>query len=612
MKDLTQPAPSSRSRKNADPLSRPAIEGSLSSLAGRWRTLAMLTFLCASAVARAASSDPIVETTHGRLAGRELPGDIVAFKGIRYAQSPEAGQRWKPPVPAADWSGIQSAADFGPACMQVSSASTSIYADLPPRMSEDCLFLNVWKPARASKAPVMVWIHGGSLRIGNLAAGIYDGSALARKGVVVVSVNYRLGALGYLAHPELTAESPHGSSGNYGLLDQIEALRWVHANIARFGGDAGNVTIFGESAGALSVIELMASPLARGLFHKAISQSGYMVSNMELKREAFGQPSAETVGDYVGKKLGAPTLAALRAMDAAALIKASYEAGYDPQATIDGWVLPRQIVETFDRGEQAHVPMIAGFNEGEIRALRFFLPDLPKDAAAYESKVRESYGDLAGKYLRLYPGSNIEESALAAARDAFYGWSAQRLVRMQANVGAPSYLYFFEHRYPAQVALHLEAFHGSELPFEFGRIGPDGGLPKNWPKPGDDAGERGLSEALMSYFTRFARSGTPSAPRAPAWKPNTTDGAYMSFREAPHAEKHILPGTYELHEEVIARRRASGKQNWYVNVGLASPVVPGAATAPAASAPATPATSRARAAAPPPAAVPAQAKGATK
>jgi para-nitrobenzyl esterase len=463
--------------------------------------------------------------------------------------------------------------------MQISSASTSIYADVPPRMNEDCLFLNVWKPARATKAPVMVWIHGGSLRIGNTASGIYDGSAFARQGVVFVSVQYRLGALGYLAHRELSAESPHASSGNYGLLDQIEALRWVRDNIARFGGDPGNVTIFGESAGALSVIELMASPLARGLFHKAISQSGYMVSNMELKRSVFGQPAAEAVGDYIAKKLGAANLSALRSMDAGTLIKASYEAGYDPQATIDGWVLTRQIVETFDRGEQAAVPLIAGFNEGEVRSLRFFLPELPKDAASYETRVRDIFGDLTGRFLQLYPSSNIEESALAAARDAFYGWSAQRLVRNQTGIGAPAYLYFFEHRYPAQVALHLEAFHGSELPYLFGRLDENGGLPRNWPKPPDDARERALSAAMTSYFTSFARTGQPSAQGAPAWKPHSEDDAYMSFRDEPRAAKHLLPGTFDLHEELIARRRASGQQNWYVNVGLASPTVPAPASA---------------------------------
>ena len=209
-----------------------------------------------------------------------MAADITAFKGIRYAQPPIGELRWKPPVPVTDRADPNPASDFGTACIQPASPSGSIYSDLPARMSEDCLFLNVWKPTAATRAPVMVWIHGGSLRVGNLAAGLYDGSELARKGVVVVTLNYRLGVFGYFAHPELTAESPHGSSGNYGLLDQIAALHWVRDNIARFGGDPDNITVFGESAGALSIIELMTSPLAKGLFDRVIIQSGYMVSNM--------------------------------------------------------------------------------------------------------------------------------------------------------------------------------------------------------------------------------------------------------------------------------------------------------------------------------------------
>ena len=526
---------------------------------------------------RAESSAPTVQTNGGKLVGRSLPsGDITAFLGIRYAQAPTGELRWKPPVPAPGWTGEHQAVDFGPACIQPPSVQGSIYSDLPVRMSEDCLFLNVWKPTRAAKAPVMVWIHGGSLRTGNLTSGLYDGSQLARKGVVVVTLNYRLGVLGYLAHPELTAESPHGSSGNYGLLDQIEALRWVHDNIARFGGDAANVTLFGESAGALSTIELMASPLARGLFHKVIVQSGYMVSNMELKRPSFGLPSAETVGEYVAKKLGATNLAALRAMDAEKLGQESLAAGYDPQATIDGWVLPRQIVESFDRGEQAPVPMIVGFNGGEVRSLRaIFIPPLPKTAPEYESMVRHIYGDLADRYLKLYPASNIEESALAAARDAFYGWSAQRLARKQTQLGVPAYLYLFDHHYPAEEALHLEAFHASELPFEFGLVGSDSRFPPNWPRPPDDARERAVSAAIMNYFTSFARSGKPVAPGEPTWKPLAENQSFLDIRDKPYAAADVLPGTYDLHEEVISRRRAAGTQYWYINIGLASPVVPG-------------------------------------
>lgn len=542
-----------------------------------------LFVLAALIVFGGAARAQTVHTTHGPVVGvRSADGNLIAFKGIRYAQPPTGELRWKPPVAATAWTEPRPARDFGAACIQPNSPPGSIYADHPASNSEDCLFLNVWQPTRASHAPVMVWIHGGSLRTGNLSSPIYDGGALAHVGgVVVVTLNYRLGVLGYMAHPGLTAESAHHSSGNYGLLDQIEALRWVHDNIARFGGDPGNVTLFGESAGALSTIELMASPLARGLFHKVIVQSGYMVSNMELRHPSFGQPAAEAVGQYVAGKLGAQDVAALRAMEADKLSEKAYAAGYDPQATIDGWVLPRQIVDVFDRGEQARVPLIVGFNGGEARSLRaIFIPPLPKTPADYESMVRNIYGDLADRYLQLYPSANVEESALAAARDGFYGWSAQRLARKQTQLGVPAYLYFFEHQYPAEVALHLEAFHGSELPFEFGLIGTPDRLPSYWPKPPDDAREQGISAAIMGYFTSFARSGKPVAHDGATWKPFADGQAFLDIRDKPEAANNPLPGSYDLQEEVISRRRASGTQNWYINIGLASPAVPKAPKSP--------------------------------
>ncbi|MBW4052312.1 MAG: carboxylesterase family protein [Proteobacteria bacterium] len=517
----------------------------------------------------------IVRTARGALAGQPLCGGVTAFRGIRYAEPPVGDLRWMPPVAAAPWRDIRPAIGAGAACVQVSSVPASIYARELPRTSEDCLFLNVWRPPQASNAPVMVWVHGGSLRTGDSAGGMYEGSALARQGVVVVTFNYRLGVLGYLAHPQLSEESAHGSSGNYGLLDQIEALRWVRENISAFGGDPGNVTLFGESAGALSVIELMTSPLARGLFHKVIVQSGYLVSNPELKRSRFGLPSAHAIGEWLARQLGAADVAALRAMDAPALVERAAAAGFDPQASIDGWVLPQQILECFDRGEQAPVPLIAGFNEGEIRSLRpIFVPPLPGSAAEYENLVRGIYADLAPAYLARYPAAEVEESALAAARDAFYGWSAERLVRDQARLGLPAYLYYFAHRYPAQEALHLEAFHASELPYVFGRIGASEGWPEFWPRPPDEPRERALSEAIMGYFTSFARNGAPSAPAVASWRPYRDERAFMELRDSPQPKRHLLPGMFELHEEVIARRRAAGTQHWYINIGLASPPVP--------------------------------------
>ena len=517
---------------------------------------------------------PIVRTAQGALAGLHVGGGITAFKGIRYAEAPTGERRWRPPVPARPWSGVRPATGFGPACVQIRVPAESIYAQYPAQVSEDCLFLNVWRPPDATDAPVMVWLHGGSLRMGDPASGLYDGAALARKGAVIVTVNYRLGVLGFFAHRQLSAESPHGSSGNYGLLDQIEALRWVRAHIAAFGGDPGNVTVFGESAGALSGIALMASPLSRGLFHKIILQSGSLVCCAELTRASFGQPSAESGGARLAGELGAAGLAALRAMQAGMLVERAAAAGFVPRPVIDGWVLPRQIIEVFDRHEQAPVPLIAGFNEGEIRTLRALLPPLPASAAQYETHVRRLYADLAPCYLAHYPTANIEESALAAARDAFFGWSAERLARSQTRLGQPAYLYFFAHQYALQRALHLEAFHGSELPYEFGRIGAPEGWPERWPRPPDDALEQALSDAIMSYFTSFARDGVPSASAAAAWLPYGATREYLDIRDTPSAARALMPGVFELHEAVIARRRAAGTQPWYVNIGPASPAVP--------------------------------------
>jgi para-nitrobenzyl esterase len=522
----------------------------------------------------------LVHTRYGAVCGCQLPAGITAFKGIRYAQPPVGPLRWKPPLPPIAWTGVHAATEFGPASLQTRSPEGSIYADLPQRMSEDCLFLNIWTPCPApAKSPVMVWIHGGALRVGNLAGGLYDGGELARRGVVVVTVGYRLGVLGYLAHPELVTESPQRSAGNYGLLDQMAALGWIRDNIAAFGGDPDNVTAFGESAGALSITQLMTTPLARGLFHKAILQSGYLMSNRELGHSSFGQPAAEEVGAALTKQLGAADLGALRSMDGGKLTMLAAMAGFDPQATIDGWVLPRQIVESLDRGEQAPIPVIAGFNAGEVRSLRFFLPALPSDAAEYQRLARDIYGDLTARYLALYPDTDIEESALAAARDGFYGWSAERLVRDQSRLGLPAYLYYFAHEYPAQIERRLQAFHGSELPYEFGLIGSGARLPADWPRPPEDARERMLSEAIMSYFTSFAASGAPAAPDAPAWLPYSADRSFLEVGGVCRSSRALLPGTFALHEEVVGRRRAAGTQGWYLNVGLASrPVPPGDAS----------------------------------
>jgi para-nitrobenzyl esterase len=438
-------------------------------------------------------------------------------------------------------------------------------------MSEDCLTLNIWAPVDAHKAPVFFWIHGGSLTWGASCEPHYDGTRLAERGIVVVTINYRLGILGWLAHPELSAESSLGISGNYGLLDQIEALRWVKKNIGTFGGDPSDVTIAGESAGALSVMYLMAAPAARGLFTKAIAESAYMISSPELKQRKYGSPSAEESGLTLVNQLHAPSIAALRAMDPGRLTEAAAAVGFGPWGAIDGHLLPRQLIDAFDKDEQAPVPILAGFNSGEIRSLRFLAPSPPADAAEYESTIRDRYGDLADEFLRLYPSTDMQESILAAARDALYGWTAERLVRKQAALGLPSYLYIFDHGYPAADAADLHGFHASELPYVFGTFDL---TPPLWPKVPETPRERGISNAMIGYWTSFTRTGRPQAANEPDWPAFGSTSAYMDFADTSQPSDHLLPGMYKLNEEVVRRRRASGDIAWNWNVGIVSPKLP--------------------------------------
>jgi para-nitrobenzyl esterase len=513
---------------------------------------------------------PIVSAPAGKVEGR-LEGDLLVFKGIPFAQPPVGSLRWKAPAVMPRWTGVKRAIEFGPECLQPKPRFSSVYTGEPMPMSEDCLTLNIWAPRVARHAPVFFWIYGGALAGGASRDPLYDGTRLADQGIVFVSINYRLGVLGWLAHPELSKESPLGISGNYGLLDQIAALQWVKRNIGVFGGDPSNVTIAGESAGALSVMYLMTSPLARGLFSKAVSESAYMITTPELKQSRFGLPSAEESGTKLATALHAPDIAALRAMDGVELTEAATAAGFGPWGAIDGHVLPRQLVDVFGSGEQAPVPILAGFNSGEIRSLRVLAPRAPASAAEYDNIIHDRYRDLAGEFLRLYPSTNMKESILAFTRDGLYGWTATRLVKKQAAIRQPSFLYFFDHGYPAEDSSDLHGFHASELPFVFGNLDR---TPPLWPKIPDTEEQRKLSDAMIGYWTSFARTGHPTAAHEPDWPEYGSTGAYMDITDAPHPSSHLLPGMYELNEEVVCRRHASGDQPWNWNYGLASPVLP--------------------------------------
>ena len=531
------------------------------------RVLTLAGALCLTPLAAA---QPVVTAPAGSVRGEAADG-LNIFRGIPYARSPVGARRWQPPLPAQSWRGVRDATQFGASCWQPRARGESIYASQLGEMSEDCLSLNIWKPADARDAPVFVWIHGGALTTGSSAETMYDGAALARRGIIVVSINYRLGILGYLAHPALSAESRRNISGNYGLLDQIEALRWVRRNIASFGGDPANVTIAGESAGALSVMYLMAAPDARGLFAKAVMQSAYMISAPHLRETPHGDFSAEAIGVWLMGQVGAGDLAGLRSMEPEALTNAAVRTGYFPFVTIDGRILRRQLVDVFDRGEQARVPIIAGFNSGEIRSLRVLAPQVPADAATYEASIHERYRDRADAFLALYPSSNMAESVLATSRDGLYGWTTERLATKQTAIGAASYVYYYDHRTPATDAASLHAFHAAEIPYVFGTRDR---APPRWPAIPTTAEETRFANAMSDYWASFARDGVPRAEGEAEWRPYAEGEAYIAFEDIPHARANLLPGMYELNEEVVCRRRAQGGIPWNWNWGIVAPTLP--------------------------------------
>jgi para-nitrobenzyl esterase len=556
-------------------MARPGLVGR-----GRGRGWAALASLCLAVAAAAGpapgandlgaiKAGPQVRVRAGILQGvTQANSRVAAYKGIPYAEPPIGDLRWRPPVPAHVWTGVRDAREFGHACLQPPQRPTGIYSGGMASLSEDCLTLNVWAPTGAHRLPVMVWIHGGALVGGSSSEPMYDGVKIAQQGIVVVSINYRLGLLGYLAHPALSAESPQRLSGNYGLLDQIAALRGVRDNIAAFGGDSRQVTIAGESAGGLSVIALLASPLARGLFARAIVQSGYMPSYRALHDDALGLPSAEAAGAVLAAS--ALNAAALRAADLVALFQAGLATGWQPEPVIDGVVLTRQLAEAFARGEQAKVPVLAGFNEGEIRSLLFLMPKAPDSRSAYEEDVQRRFGAKASDFFAVYPGVDPTADVMASIRDGLYGWAAQYLVRQQAAAGQPAYLYFFRHSTPAERARDLAAFHASELPYVFGQVGESAALGPNWPRPPLTSTESQLSEAMMSYWTSFVRGGVPRASGEPPWPRFTAqERSYLDIDDRPSAARDLQPGAFAFADALIAGRRQQGR-GWRLDNGFSA------------------------------------------
>ena len=501
------------------------------------RAVAVLGY--ALGLAHFAQADPLtVKTAQGKVHGKPISGGKVrAFLGLPYAAPPAGDLRWRPPQPAAKWKGVRDATSYGARCMQVPFRDMSFQ---DAGMSEDCLYLNVFTSAGAkdkSKLPVMFWIHGGGYFSGSASEPRHNGDFLPMKGVVLVTINYRLGVFGFLDTEELMKEGG-GAAGNYGLMDMIAALHWVQGNIAGFGGDPENVTIFGESAGSIAVSTLMASPLAQGLFNKAIGESGSALSDEFGGRTVAQVAPVDT--DWV-QSLGAKTLAELRAMQPETILKASRkDDAPEFKPVIDGKVLTEPVADTYAEGKQAHIPLLAGWNRDEDTSAAA----LGITVAQWKSEAEERFGDRAAEFLELYPGMNDEQAAHSAidfAGDTFIAFDTWKWIEAQVKTGeAPVYRYHFELAAPpSKFHFGWFAFHSDDIEYVFGTLDTRPGAV--W-RPED----RQLSEEMMSYWTNFAKTGNPNGAGLPDWPRYDKAGAVFDLDREAHAAPDTTRARYEF------------------------------------------------------------------
>ena len=435
---------------------------------------------------------------------------VRVFRGIPYAAPPVGNLRWREPLPAAHWDGVRTADQFGAMCTQPAfrGATGANPPAKPSNMSEDCLFLNVWTAATSAndRRPVMLWIHPGGYQTGSGSTPGFDGEGLAKKGVILVTINYRLGVFGFFSHPELTKESEHHASGNYALMDQAAALRWVQKNIAAFGGDPQRVTVFGDSAGSSSISNLMGSPRAKGLFQRAVGESGAWMGLSLTPARTLAE--AEQSGIKIAETLHAQTLDDLRAKPAEDLLRSGRAGG----PVIDGWFLPEDVGTAFAGHKQNDVPLLAGSNQDEGT---FFLQ--PTTAEKFMERSRARYGDRADAFLKLYPAGSDEEanaSQLAAFRDEL-AFVMRVWARAQTKTGrSKAFLYYFTHQPPPPVGATSRggfgsgATHGSEAQYVFQNLLP----PRAWTDL-----DRQVSDMLSSYWVNFAANGDPNGKGLAKW-----------------------------------------------------------------------------------------------
>lgn len=494
---------------------------------------ALAVGMLGASVIAAEPPPPMAKTQSGELAGKRMGGAVNAFLGVPFAAPPTGADRWRAPQPAKAWTGLRKADAFGPSCWQATGPGgsgpwTHEYVVQGP-VSEDCLYLNVWAPAKgAAKTPVMVWIHGGGFSQGSGGVPIYDGARLAGQGVVVVDINYRLGAFGFLAHPELTREAAASGAapGNYGLQDMVAALRWVKANISTFGGDPHQVTIAGQSAGAMAVHDLIASPMAKGLFQRAIAESG-----LPTTAPATPLADAERGGEAFAKARGADSLAALRALPAD-------KVGGGPPARfapiLDGVMLTEQPAKAQAEGRFNDTPVLAGLNADEGSAMS---PAYGKgQEAAYKTLMKQSYGDKAGRFEALYPATTDAARADASRsllRDkglgGLYAWTEARL----PHTRQPLYLYLFDHVEPGPKSDQYRAFHSAEIPYVFRT------LDASPERPFKDE-DRTLSARMSRYWVNFVRTGDPNGAGLPAWPKASGADPQLQQLGAPIRSRPVL------------------------------------------------------------------------
>jgi len=483
---------------------------------------------------------------------------ITVYKGIPFAAPPAGTLRWRPPQSVKSWDGVLKADHYAPACPQ-------IQFDIPvfPKVetSEDCLYLNVWTPAKspAENLPVMVWIYGGGFAMGSTSMPFYSGEQLAKMGVIVVSVAYRVGPLGFLAHPDLTAESPQKVSGNYGLLDQIAGLQWVQRNIRAFGGDPGRVTIFGESAGGISVSMLAASPLAKGLFHRAICQSGGSFSPVRKEKETGCMQllaGAESAGVEFAQRMGANSLAELRQVPPDKWLKdpAAQMGGCRP--VVDGYVIVDDQYKLYEAGKYNDVPVLIGTNSDE--GSMFVRAATP---AQYEKGTRERFGPFADKVLELYPGRTPDQTFRAMAdlvRDVAFAWPTWAWARLQSRTGTSKvFVYYFDQKQPLPLLSLLFRFdgapHGAEISYVFKHLA--------WiPGTQFTDEDRKLSEIMAAYWTNFAKKGNPNGPALPEWPVfHAGEPTVLYLKGEPHPGPVPHLDKLTVLDEYYAWKRAAGQ-----------------------------------------------------